>query len=142
MARLEPSLHPRNKPDGANRRQPLDFREFVGEPGVLAFTATVAHPFRSHVVRMTKGVDRRNVAVRSWQVAGSFWNVPSPRFMGLIRKSRAPLKDESDAHCTSLGWADDLAARFGMGNRGLNDAVMRYDFKLAAQMPVRECAIV
>ena len=36
-----------NKPDGANRRQPLGFREFVGESGVLAFTAAVAHPLRS-----------------------------------------------------------------------------------------------
>jgi len=36
-----------NKPDGANRRQPLRFRESRGESGVLAFTAAVAHPRRS-----------------------------------------------------------------------------------------------
>jgi hypothetical protein len=35
-----------NKPDGANRRQPLGFREFLGESSVLAFTAAVAHPER------------------------------------------------------------------------------------------------
>ena len=35
-----------NKPDGANRRQPLGFREFVAKSSVLAFTAAVAHPLR------------------------------------------------------------------------------------------------
>ena len=35
-----------NKPDGANRRQPLGFRESTGEYGAVAFTAAVAHPFR------------------------------------------------------------------------------------------------
>lgn len=36
-----------NKPDGANRRQPLSLREWVGEAGVRPFTAAVAHPGRS-----------------------------------------------------------------------------------------------
>jgi len=35
-----------NKPDAANRRQPLGFREFLGESGALVFTAAVADPFR------------------------------------------------------------------------------------------------
>jgi hypothetical protein len=35
-----------NQPDGANRRQPLGFREFVGQSSALAFTAAVAHPCR------------------------------------------------------------------------------------------------
>lgn len=36
-----------NQPDGANRRQPLGSRESGCKSGVLAFTAAVAHPFRS-----------------------------------------------------------------------------------------------
>ena len=39
---------PPNKPDGANRSQPLGFREFAGEPGAVAFAAAVAHRFRRH----------------------------------------------------------------------------------------------
>jgi hypothetical protein len=35
-----------NKPDAANRRQPLGFWKPVGESGALAFTAAVADPFR------------------------------------------------------------------------------------------------
>jgi hypothetical protein len=35
-----------NRPDRANRRQPLGFRETVGEPSVDGFTAAVAHPGR------------------------------------------------------------------------------------------------
>jgi hypothetical protein len=34
-----------NKPDGANRRQPLGFRGSLVESGVIAFTGAVAHPF-------------------------------------------------------------------------------------------------
>ena len=33
-----------NEPDRANRRQPLSFRERVGEPGVMGLAAAVAHP--------------------------------------------------------------------------------------------------
>ena len=36
-----------NQTDGANRRQPLGFRKSCDKSGVLAFTAAVAHPFRS-----------------------------------------------------------------------------------------------
>jgi uncharacterized protein (TIGR03067 family) len=36
-----------NKPDGANRRQPLGFREFAAESGALALMAAGAHPHRS-----------------------------------------------------------------------------------------------
>src|SRR6266511_2406219 len=36
-----------NKPDGANRRQPLGCRERVGESSVRGLTAAVAHPGRS-----------------------------------------------------------------------------------------------
>ncbi len=36
-----------NQPDGANRRQPLGFREHGGEACVRGFTAAVAHPGRS-----------------------------------------------------------------------------------------------
>jgi len=32
-----------NEPDGANRRQPFGFREWVGVAGVVGFTAAVAH---------------------------------------------------------------------------------------------------
>ena len=35
-----------NKPDAANRRQPLGFRESTGESGPVAFTAAVPDPFR------------------------------------------------------------------------------------------------
>jgi len=35
-----------NKPDRANRRQPLDLGETVGEAGVTGSTAAVAHPER------------------------------------------------------------------------------------------------
>ena len=38
---------PPNKPDRANRRQPLGFLELVGEPSVSDLTAAVAHPGRS-----------------------------------------------------------------------------------------------
>ena len=43
-----------NKPDRANRRQPLDFLEHVGEAGVRGSTAAVAHPGRSvrNIMRM------------------------------------------------------------------------------------------
>src|SRR5947208_708390 len=37
---------PPNQPDRANRRQPLGFREPVGEAGVSGMTAAVAHPGR------------------------------------------------------------------------------------------------
>jgi hypothetical protein len=36
-----------HKPDRANRRQPLGFRELVGEANVSGMTAAVAHPRRS-----------------------------------------------------------------------------------------------
>ena len=35
-----------NKPDRANRRQPLGFRERVGELGVSGLTAAIAHSGR------------------------------------------------------------------------------------------------
>ena len=36
-----------NQPDAANRRQPLSFRERVGQAGFLGFTAAIAHTGRS-----------------------------------------------------------------------------------------------
>ncbi len=39
-------ITPPNKPDGANRRQPLGFRERVAEDGVGVLPAAVAHPGR------------------------------------------------------------------------------------------------
>jgi len=42
---------PPNEPDRANRRQPLGFREAVGETRFRGFTAAVAHPGRSAEVQ-------------------------------------------------------------------------------------------
>ena len=44
--RNEHAMKPANKPDAANRRQPLSFRKPVDESEALAFTAAVADPFR------------------------------------------------------------------------------------------------
>ncbi len=40
------STTPPNQPDGANRRQPLGFREPFGTAGVSVLPAAVAHPGR------------------------------------------------------------------------------------------------
>jgi membrane protein implicated in regulation of membrane protease activity len=40
------SITPPNKPDGANRRQPLGFRARVADAVVTGLTAAVAHPGR------------------------------------------------------------------------------------------------
>jgi len=45
--RYEAGVVPPNEPDRANRRQPLGFRERVGEAYVMRLTAAVAHPCRS-----------------------------------------------------------------------------------------------
>jgi len=36
-----------NKPDRANRRQPLGLRQSVGEAGVSGLSAAIAHPERA-----------------------------------------------------------------------------------------------
>jgi hypothetical protein len=40
-------MTPLNEPDGADRRQPVSFREWVAEACVTGFTAAAAHLERS-----------------------------------------------------------------------------------------------
>ena len=63
-----------NKPDRANRRQPLGFRESRGESGILAFTAAVAHPCRSAALTFP---------IRNASDSGT----PGIRWRGPLRKS-------------------------------------------------------